>query len=172
MPTDPTFWFEVLVETITLSAMIVGLLGLVVPVFPGLIIIWLSALAYALIENSIGKMGWIDWTLFAFITLLAAFGSVVDNIIIARKMLDKQIPWRSILLSYAAGIIISLFATPIVGILAAPAALVGAEYLRLKDWRAALTSAKTYMIAWGWSFGAVFGVGALMVGLWMLWAWL
>jgi uncharacterized protein YqgC (DUF456 family) len=171
MPNNPTFWFQVLVETITLSAMIVGLLGLVIPVFPGLIIIWLSALVYALVENSIDRMGWIDWTLFVLITLLAAFGSVVDNIIIARKMLDKQIPWRSIILSYLAGIITSIFATPIVGILAAPAALVGAEYLRLKDWRNALTSAKTYMVAWGWSFAAVFGVGVSMIGLWMLWAW-
>ena len=33
-------------------------------------------------------------------------------------------------------------------------------------------SAKAYMIAWGWSFLAVFGIGALMIASWLVWAFL
>ncbi len=172
MPTDPLFWSEVLLQTLTLFAMLVGLLGLIIPVFPGLVIIWLSALAYALIENAAGRMAWIDWTLFAIITILMLVGSVIDNIIIARKMRGHSIPWFAIALAFLVSIIASIFLTPIAGLLAAPLTLFGVEYLRLRDWKAAFDSTKTYMIGWGWSFAAVFGIGVLMIIFWMLWAWM
>lgn len=170
--TEFDVFVQTLLQSLTLIFMLVGLFGLVIPVFPGLIIIWLSALGYAVIEGARGNMGWIDWMLFVLITLLMLGGSVVDNIIIAYKMRDKQIPWKSIGLSYLAGILGSIFLTPLVGLLAAPVGLVGAEYLRLRDWRQAFESAKTYMMAWGWSFAALFGIGLIMIILWMLWAWL
>ncbi len=171
-PFDPQFWTEVLIQTLTLFAMLVGLLGLVIPVFPGLIIIWLANLFYALVENAAGRMTWVDWTLFALISLLALFGSVVDNIIIARNMRGRSIPWLSIALAFLAGIVASIFLTPVIGLVASPLALFGAEYLRLRKARSAFESAKSYMIAWSWSFAAVFGVGVLMILLWMAWAWL
>ena len=172
MPTDPQFWSEIFLQTLTLFVLIVGLLGLVIPVFPGLIIMWLATLFYALVENSLGRMAWIDWFLFALITILMLVGSVIDNIIIASKMRGHSIPWSSILLAYAAGIIASMFLTPLVGLPAAPLALFGAEYFRLRDRKQAFISARTYMIAWGWSFLAVFSVGVLMLVFWMLWAWM
>jgi len=54
----------------------------------------------------------------------------------------------------------------------APLALVGAEYLRLRDVKSAFASAKVYMIGWGWAFLARFAIGVAMIALWMLWAWL
>ncbi len=170
MPTDPRFWGEVVIETATLFVMIVGLLGLLVPVFPGLIIIWLATLGYALLENAAGRMTWAGWGIFALITILMIAGSVIDNIIIARRMRGHSIPWSSIGVSYLAGIIASLFLTPLVGLVASPLALFGAEYLRMRNRGLAFQSARTYMIAWGWSFAAVFGVGILMIGAWLLWA--
>ena len=93
---------QVILETLTLFALIVGLLGLIVPVFPGLAIMWLGTLLYALIQNAAGHMtGW-KWFLFAVITLLMITGSIGDNIIIARKMRDRYIPWSSILFAFAA----------------------------------------------------------------------
>ena len=117
-------------------------------------------------------MGWVDWLLFTLITLLMIGGNVIDNIIIAKKMLGHKIPWSSILFSYAAGLLLSLFLTPLIGLAASPLALVGAEYLRLRDYKAAFTSAKIYMIGWGWAFAARFAIGMVMIVLWMLWAWL
>ena len=172
MPIDPQFWSEVILQTLTLSVLIVGLLGLLIPVFPALVVMWLATLIYALIENAAGRMAWIDWVLFALITVLMLFGSVIDNIIIAQKMRGQSIPWSSIGLAFLAGILASIFFTPFVGMAASPLSLFGVEYLRLRDRKLAFTSAKTYMIAWGWSFAAVFGVGVLMILLWLLWAWL
>jgi hypothetical protein len=172
MPTDPQFWSEVFLQTLTLFVLIVGLLGLLIPVFPALVVMWLATLIYALIENTAGRMTWVGWTLFALITVLMLFGSVIDNIIIAQKMRGQSIPWSSIGLAFLAGILASIFFTPFVGMAASPLSLFGVEYLRLRDRKLAFTSAKTYMIAWGWSFAAVFGVGVLMILLWLLWVWL
>lgn len=172
MPEWLTFFLQVALETLTLFVLIVGLAGLIVPVFPGLTIMWLATLVYALIQNAAGNMtGW-DWFLFAVITLLMVIGNVVDNVIIAAKMRDQFIPWSSILLAFAAGIVVSIFFTPLVGLIAAPAGLFLAELRRLKDRDAAVKSTKAYMIGWGWAFGARFIIGVTMIGSWMLWAWI
>ena len=162
---------QIILETITLFVLLVGLVGLIVPVFPGLTVMWLGTLVYALIQSSRGLMtGW-DWFLFAVITLLMIFGNIVDNIIIARKMRDKYIPWSSIFWAFTAGILASLFFTPIIGLVAAPAGLYLAENIRLKNARAAVDSTKTYMVGWGWAFAARFLIGLLMTILWMFSAW-
>ena len=168
MPT----WFEIALQIFTLFVLFVGLLGLIVPIFPGLTIMWLGTLLYALVQNSAGNMtGW-DWLLFGLITLLMVIGNIADNLIIARKMRDKYIPWSSILFAFAASIITSIFFTPLIGLVAAPAGLFLAESRRLKNRDAAIDSTKTYMIGWGWAFGVRFLIGILMIGLWMLWAWI
>jgi uncharacterized protein YqgC (DUF456 family) len=111
--------FRFLLDTFTLFVLLVGLVGLVVPVFPGLTIMWLGTLVYALIQNAAGEMTNWDWVIFAFITLLMIAGNIADNIIIARKMRDHYIPWSSILLAFAAGIAAGIFTTPLGGSVAA-----------------------------------------------------
>lgn len=172
MPTDPEFWAQVVIESATLFVLLIGLAGLIVPVFPGLTVMWLATLFYAVLQHADGRMAWIDWTLFALITILMLVGNVVDNLIIARKMRGHAIPWTSIGISYLAGIVGSIVGTPLIGLAASPLALFGAEFLRLRDRRAAFSSAKAYMIGWGAAFGVRFVIGLAMLGLWMLWAWL
>lgn len=172
MPTWLPFLLQIALETFTLFVLLVGLFGLIVPVFPGLTIMWLATLVYALIKNSADKMtGW-DWFAFVLITLLMIGGNIADNIIIARKMRDHYIPWSSILLAFAAGIVASLFFTPLIGLVAAPLGLFLAELRRLKNRDDAISSTKAYMIGWGWAFGARFIIGLAITGLWMLWAWI
>jgi uncharacterized protein YqgC (DUF456 family) len=161
----------VLVDTLTLFVLLVGLLGLIVPIFPGLTVMWLAALVYALLQSAAQRMTFWDWVLFAVVTLLMIAGNIVDNIIIARKMRDKFVPWSSIILAFTASLIASLFLTPLVGLAVAPLALFLLEYRRLRDRTAALDATKAYMIGWGWSFAARFGIGVLILGSWMLWAW-
>jgi hypothetical protein len=171
MPEWLTFFLQVALETLTLFVLFVGLAGLLIPVFPGLTVMWLGTLVYALIQNAAEKMtGW-DWFLFAFITLLMLVGNIIDNIIIASKMRDTFIPWSSILIAFAAGIVASIFFTPLIGLIAAPLGLFLAELRRLKNRDEAVKSTKAYMIGWGWAFGVRFLIGMMMIGSWMLWAW-
>ena len=172
---DPLFW-EQFAKTVlgglSLFVLFAGLLGLFIPVFPGLTIMWLAILIYALVQAANESMDWIDWTLFTIITLLMIGGNIMDNFIIAKHVRDKNVPWRSILWAFAAGIIISLFFTPIAGMAAAPAGLYLAERRRLKEHPAALTNTKAWMTGWGWAVAAKLGIGVIMIVLWMLWAWL
>ncbi len=171
MTPELELFLQVILETLTLFALIVGLLGLIVPVFPGLVIMWLGTLIYAILQNSAGNMtGW-KWAIFGIITLLMIAGSIVDNLIIAYKMRDKYVPWSSILFAFAAGIVASLFFTPLIGLVAAPVGLFLAENRRLKNHEAAVDSTKAYMIGWGWAFGVRFLIGLVMIGFWMIWAW-
>jgi uncharacterized protein YqgC (DUF456 family) len=159
-------------QTITLFILFLGLVGLIVPVFPGLTVMWLATLVFAILQSVGGLMtGW-DWFLFALITLLMVGGNIVDNIIIASKMRGHEIPWKNILLCYAAGILVSLFFTPLIGLIASPVALLGLEYLRFRDWKQARESMKVFLVGWGASFAARFGIGFLMIVFWALWAWL
>src|SRR5512134_3653488 len=120
-------FLQVVLETFTLFALIVGLVGLIVPVFPGLVVMWLGTLIYAILQNAAGNMdGW-KWLMFGIITVLMIAGSIGDNLIIASKMRDKYVPWSSILFAFAAGIIASIFFTPLVGLVAAPVGLFLAE---------------------------------------------
>ena len=171
MTPELELFLQVILETLTLFALIVGLLGLIVPVFPGLVVMWLGTLVYAIIQSSADNMNGWKWFIFGVITLLMITGSIADNIIIARKMRDKYVPWSSILFAFAAGVIASLFFTPLIGLIAAPVGLFLAENNRLKDRDAAVDSTKAYMIGWGWAFGARFLIGLVMIGFWMIWAW-
>lgn len=168
--TNTEVFFQALLQAITLFVLFFGLVGLLVPVFPGLTVMWLATLVYALIMAGSGLMPPWDWVLFGIITLLMLVGNVIDNIIIARHMRDRSIPWSSILLGYAAGIVASLFFTPLIGLVASPAGLLAAEYARLRDRDAAFQSTKAYMTGWGWSLLVRIAIGILMLGLWLLWA--
>ncbi len=170
MPTNPEFWNQVLLQTLTLFVLLVGLIGVLVPVFPGLLIMWLATLFYALVQNGLGRMTWVSWTLFALITFLMILGNVIDNIIIAHKMRGRAIPWSSIAVGFIVGLIASLFLTPVIGLVAAPVTLFAVESIRLHSRRRGFESARAYMIAWGWSFAAVFGIGLLMIAVWLVWA--
>jgi uncharacterized protein YqgC (DUF456 family) len=165
-------WLQIVIETFTLFFLLAGLAGLLIPVFPGLTIMWLSTLFYAIVQVIQKNMTWVDWLLFTLITLLMIGGNIIDNIIIAKHVRDKNVPWSSIIWAFAAGVVLSLFFTPIVGIIASPVALFLAEWHRLKDKQTAFANTKAWMTGWGWSVAARIGIGVVMIVFWGLWAWL
>ena len=170
--TDWTQLSQFLLQWITLTFMLIGLIGLVIPIFPGIAVIWLSALVFAISEQLGGKMtGW-DWFLFGLITVLMIIGSFIDNLIIARKLRETGTPWKSILIGYTTGLVSSLFLTPFAAIFITPLALYAAEYWRLRDPRQAFDSVKGWLIGFGWTFAALVAIGAAMIGLWFAWIWL
>lgn len=171
-PATLELFAQSLLEVIVFVTLLFGLFGLLIPVFPGLVVMWIATLIYAIVQAVIGNMTWVGWTMFVLITLLMIGGNVVDNIIIAKHMLDKDIPWSSILWSFAAGIVASFTLTPIVGIIASPIGLFLAEWYRLKDKKLAFANTKAWMTGWGWSVAARFSIGFVMIIFWGIWAWL
>ena len=171
-PEAVKLFVEVFLEVTTFVILLFGLFGLLIPVFPGLTVMWIATLVYALARTTVGNMTWVGWLLFIVITLLMIGGNILDNIIIAKHVRDKNVPWSSILWAFAAGIVVSLFFTPIAGMVASPAGLYLAEWQRLKEKQAALANTKAWMTGWGWSLAARFGIGLVIFVFWMLWAWL
>lgn len=163
---------EIFIQALTLTFMLVGLFGLLIPIFPGIAVIWLAAFFYMLYAVINGMMtGW-DWFLFVLITILGAIGGVVDNIIITAKLRETGTPWKSIGIGLVIGLIASCFFTPFAALVITPLALYGVEYLRLRNTREAFDSAKGWLIGFGWTFLALFAIGSVMIGLWLLWVWL
>ncbi len=158
---------DLIIKIFTLAAMVVGLL--VLPLLPGLVIIWVAALGYGLVAG-FGTLGWI---MFALITVLMLGGSIIDNILMGTSAHKEGAPWWVVLLATLAAILGSiLIPLPILGgILAGLLTLFGIEWLRQKDWRKALLSMKGMLIGWGWAFVIRFITGMVMIGLWLIWAW-
>ena len=157
-----------IIQWLTLTFMLIGLVGLIVPVFPGLVVIWLAALIYGITAGGFDTKGWI---LFILISVLALAGNVVDNIFMGAKARQSGANWASIWVSYAAGIIFSLAFTPLIGLVATPLGLFISEFIHRKNWRYALDTVRALLVGWGWSFIARLVIGILMTGLWMVWAW-
>jgi uncharacterized protein len=157
---------DLIIKAFTLTAMLVGLL--VLPLLPGLVIIWLAALGYGLLAG-FGTLGWI---IFAILSVLMLGGSIVDNILMGTSAHKEGAPWWVLLLAMAAAIAGSiLIPIPIIGgILAALLTLFGIEWLRRKDWRKALLSIKGMLIGWGWAFLVRLIIGLVMISLWFIWA--
>lgn len=156
---------DLIIKGVTLTAMLAGLL--VIPVLPGLVIIWVAALGYGLAAG----FGVLGWVMFAIMTVLMLAGSIVDNLLMGTSAHKQGAPWWAVLVALIAAIA-GNFAIPIAGgILAALLALFLIEWLRLKDWRKALASMKGMLIGWGWAFVFRFIIGMIMIGLWLTWAW-
>jgi uncharacterized protein YqgC (DUF456 family) len=147
--------------------MLVGLFGLMVPVFPGLVVMWVAGLIYGLIAG-FGTAGII---IFIVITLLVIAGSVVDNLMMGAGARKGGASWSTIAVAIAAGFLGTLAIPPFGGFVAAPLAILLLEYWRQKDWNKAWVTLKGMVAGWGLSFVMRFIIGLMVMGLWWLWVW-
>src|SRR3990172_6492428 len=82
-------WAEVSSFGLTLLFMLIGLVGLVIPIFPGILVIWLAALGYGVVTG-FTTLGTI---LFVLITLLMLFGVTIDNILMGAGARQGGASW-------------------------------------------------------------------------------
>jgi hypothetical protein len=163
MPT----WLQISIEVLTLTFMLFGLFGLIIPVVPGLVIIWVAALGYG-IASGFGTLGWI---MFAIISLLMVAGSVIDNVLMGTQARQSGASWVSIAAALVFGIAGNFVLPVIGGLIAALLALFIAEWIRRKNWRESLKSVGGMAWGCGWAFVIRFIMGVIMIGLWLVWAW-
>jgi hypothetical protein len=159
-------WVELAGQILLLGGMITGLLGLMVPFFPGVTVIWAFCIVYGIIFGFGGAGIW----LIALITLLAVFGWVADNVLMSAKARQSGAHWLSILVAFIVGFIASILITPVGGIIAALAGIFLVEYAYEKDAEAALATMQGFFSGLGWAFVTRFIAGALMIAVWAVWA--
>ena len=158
-------WLDATIHILTFLTMLFGLLGLIIPIFPGNVVMWLAALVYGLVFG-FGKLGGI---LFGIITLLMIGAVSADNILMGTKAREKGASWGSIILALLAGIVGTIVLPPIGGLIAAPLVLYLMELNRLQNADEAKAVVKALLVGWGLAFVVRFGIGLVMFALWGIW---
>ena len=116
-------------------AICVGLMGIVIPVLPGSILIWIASLVWAIFANTAPT-----WIVFAVITLCIAAGMASSWVLTGRKLASMKIPKSTLLVSGVLALV-GFFLIPVVGLLLGfVVGLFVMEYQRLKDTSAAWSS--------------------------------
>jgi uncharacterized protein YqgC (DUF456 family) len=151
--------------TLIILGMLIGLFSLLLVFVPGIIIIWLSILAYGLVTG----FNWTSGILFGVITALMIASTVIDNVIMGATSRQQGTSWLAIGASMLTLLLAGIFLTPLAGLPLSFLALFLVELLRVKDWRKALASVSGMAKGCGYSVFVRIGIGLLMIGLWVLW---
>lgn len=160
-------WLHISILALTQAVILIGLFGLIVPIFPGVVVIWLAILGYGIVKG-FGSLGTV---VFVITTLLMLGGTLVDNLFMGAGARKQGASWLTIATALLAGVLGTLFFPPLGGVLAAPLAVLILEYLRSRDALQAWRALKGLAAGWGLSFIARFGIGVIMMALWWLWVW-
>ena len=136
-------------NVLVLLAMLVGTAGIVVPGLPGLLLVWLAFLVWAINQPDGGP----GWVVFAVATALYAVGLVAQYVYPGRRLRSAGVQTWAIAVSLVVAVV-GLFVVPVVG---APLGFVGAIYLlelaRRREHGGAWTATKQALRAVGLSVG-------------------
>lgn len=148
-------------EALVGLAMLVGLVGTVLPFLPGLPIIWGAGLVWALQSEGSGR-----WVVLAVLTVLLVAGTVAHYALPARS-LGGRAP-RSTLLLGVLGAVVGMFVVPVVGFpLGGVVGVFVAESRRTRSGREAWESTRRVLVAFGLGMLVEVGAGVLMMLTWL-----
>jgi uncharacterized protein YqgC (DUF456 family) len=153
-------------ETVVLIVMVVGLFSLLTAIIPGLVIIWVAALVYGIVSGFTLTGGLI----LAAMTVLMVAGNLSDNLLMGASARRTGASWWSIGAALLAGLVGTIIFPPFGGLLFALLGVFTVEYLRLKDAESAWASTRSMAAGCGWAVVLRFVIGVVMIGLWVLWA--
>ncbi len=147
---------------LVIIAFIIGLFGTLLPIIPGIVIIWLASLFYAWIL--VGFDIFSPWV-FALITLIAIVAGTADVWLAAVGAKTTGATWRTLIVGFIGAIAGTFFIPiPLIGTIAGYAAgLILAEYVRLNDWRQAVRAAFGGIVGWGVSSAVELAGGVLII---------
>ncbi|MDN5833121.1 MAG: DUF456 domain-containing protein [Brevibacterium sp.] len=158
---------DILTSVLVGLAILVGCLGIIVPILPGSILIAIAVLVWAIVIG--GPMAWI---VFAIVAVFVAAGMSASLVLTGRKLKAMKVPNKSVLLGGILGII-GFFVIPVIGLpIGFIAGLYLAEYLRIKEakdaWDSSWESLKAIGIGTALEFllallaAITFGIGILI----------
>lgn len=146
--------------------MVVGLCGVVIPILPGLALIWVTALVYGFIVG-FGAGG--IAVMVALTALLAA--SMIKSVLVPRRAAQGAGASGWSQFGGLAGAVLGFFLIPVVGVIVGALAGVLLVEVSLKgDWGEAWTA--TLATAKGFGISALIDLvlGLIMIGTWSAWA--
>jgi uncharacterized protein YqgC (DUF456 family) len=151
---------------VALAAMFVGLLGVILPLVPGVGFIWLVTLVYAIAE----RFATIDPLTFFVLTVLGAIGFSADLWMTQVGAKIGGASFWSLLAGLALGAIGAVIGAIFLGIGAVVGAFVGAiagvilaEWYQRKDWNEAIKAGGGWLVGCTLSGGVQFFIAILMI---------
>jgi uncharacterized protein YqgC (DUF456 family) len=149
-------------EVVLAIVMLAGLVGVVLPVLPGLLMIAGAGLVWALAAPSPLRLG-----IAALLGAIAAGATVAAAVVPARRASAAGAP-RAVLMAGAAGMVAGFFLIPVVGALIGfPAGIFVAETFRLRDARAARTTTAATLRGVGTGIAIQLAAGVTMMVVWV-----
>ena len=150
-------------EVVVALAVVVGLVGVVVPVLPGLLLVWAAVACWSVVVG--GPAG---WTLLAVVTAVAALSQVVKYVVPGRRLQRAGIPTRTLLVGGTAGVV-GFFVLPVVGLpIGFVAGIYAVERSRLTTHAAARRSTGQALRALGLSILLELTAALLIAGAWVV----
>lgn len=143
--------------------MAVGLVGVIFPVLPGLLLVAAAGLVWAIMAD-----GATPWVVFGAMMVVLALGTVAKYALPGRSLKQAGVPTSTMVLG-AIGAVAGFFLIPVVGLVVG--ALLGVylgELRRLSDSRAAWRSTWITAKAVGLGMLIELGAGLVAVGIWLV----
>jgi len=100
-----------LVTTLAALAIVIGVLGVLIPVIPGLVLCWLGVVLWALL----GEAGGERWVVLVLATVIALAGTLVKYLWPGKRLKDTGVPTSSMVAGGVLGLI-GFFVVPVVGL--------------------------------------------------------
>ena len=143
-------------------AILVGLVGVVVPALPGLLLVWGAVLVWALVEGTTAA-----WVVLAAATVLLPVSQVIKYLVPGRRMRAAGVPTVSLAAGGLVGTV-GFFVIPVVGaFLGFVLGVYLAERLRLGNHALAWSSTRHALKATGLSILIELAAGLLVAGAWL-----
>lgn len=157
---------DIIVTVIVAIVMVLGLAGTVLPILPGLWLIWAAAVGYGFMLG----FGVVGWVATALITALAGGATAAGLLLPQRQATDIGLGWWSQV--FAAGCaVIGLFAVPIIGApLGFVIGVVASAVVETRDLRTALPAAWRILRSMLIASGIQLAAGTAMIVVWITWA--
>lgn len=142
--------------------MVVGLIGTLVPLLPGLPVIVAAAFVWVIADGAAPG----QWTLFAVVSAIAVAGMIVGSLLPARRASTAGAP-RWVLAAGAVGAVVGAIVIPFVGVLIGwPVGVFVAEWLRTSDASRAWASMRATAAGVLQGTTVQFGAGLVGIGIW------
>ena len=146
-------------------AMLAGLIGTLLPMIPGLPVVWGAALVYGLAAG-FGRTGTVAFTL---ITVVAALGMVAAFVLPHRRVAASGVPRSTVMVGLVGGII-GFFVIPVIGLpIGAIAAVMARETARTSDTSIAWATTKNMIVGFGYGVLLELSAALVVVAIWVAW---
>jgi uncharacterized protein YqgC (DUF456 family) len=144
--------------------MLAGLVGVLVPLLPGLPLILVAAFVWVIADGADAG----QWVVFGLVAVITVTAMVASSVIPARRATSAGAPWW-VLGAGAAGVMIGFFVIPVVGALVGgPIGIFLGELVRLRDRRTAWATTRATLRGIGVGIAIQMVAGVAAVAIWAL----